>query len=382
MKIAPELEAQRQNEDRLLHRLALHLLPGIGPVITRNLISYCGGEEEVFKRKKSALEKIPGIGSDRASLISKHHSFKRAEEELLFIQKNNITPLFYLDKEYPARLKNCYDSPVMMFYKGSASLNPQRIVSIVGTRNITEYGRDILEKLIEDLFPYGVTIISGLAYGVDIHAHKVSLKMEMPTIGVTAHGLDRIYPSLHKSIADRMINHGGILTEYASGTIPDRENFPARNRIVAGMSDAVIVIESAERGGALITADLANDYNRDVFAFPGRINDRFSIGCNELIRQNKAMLTMSAKHIAEMMNWDQQNINAKSQMELFVELNAEEKILVDILKSCGQTPIDVISIESGMPVSKVSTILLKLEFAGILKTMPGKVYSLLNNLSR
>ena len=368
-------------EEELKHRLALHLLPGIGPVSARALLSYCGSIENIFRKKKSQLEKIPGIGSERAKFIQKKDLFEKAEEEILFMKKHHIKSLFYLDKDYPIRLKNCEDAPLMLFYKGNVSLNSDRVIAIVGTRFITPYGKDMTEKLIAELAKYRVVIVSGLAYGVDVQAHKSAINNNMPTIGVVAHGLDRLYPSENKATADKMMLNGAIISEYPSKTNPDRENFPARNRIVAGMCDAVVVIESAEKGGALITAELANDYNRDVFAMPGRITDHFSKGCHQLIRKNKAMLFESAIDIAEIMNWDDNlkpnKQKTQNQMELFKTLNDDEKKLVEILRTGGLMGIDSIALNSGIPVSKVSAALLNLEFSGLLRSLPGKVYELI-----
>lgn len=367
-------------DELLKMQITLSLLPGIGPVLARNLVSYCGSVPEIFRKKKSHLEKIPGIGSERAELIFKQQVSGEAEKEVMFIRKHSIQPLFYLDAEYPFRLKNCEDAPVILFYKGTHSLNTPHCVAIVGTRHITSYGKEMTEKIIEGLVKYEALIVSGMAYGVDIAAHKAALKNDLPTVAVTAHGLDRIYPSVHKSTAEKMVQKGGILTEYLSGTVPDRENFPARNRIVAGMTDATIVIESAIRGGALITAELANSYNRDVFALPGRITDTYSQGCHLLIRQNKAILVESVQDIAQALNWDLEEERKKQspqkQLNMFVELNEEEKKVVNVLIKRGQFPIDHLSLEVQMPVSRVSALLLNLEFAGVIRSLPGKVYEL------
>lgn len=364
--------------DELKYRLALHFLPGIGPVSARALLSYCGSIENIFRMKKSQLEKIPGIGRERASLIHRKDLFEGVEREMLYMEKNGIKPLYFLDKDYPKRLKNCEDAPLLVFYKGNADLNAPRMLAIVGTRFITPYGKDMTEKLVQELAQYSVTIISGLAYGVDVQAHKSALKHIIPTVGVVAHGLDRIYPSDHINIAEKMLVQGGLISEYPSMTKPDRNNFPARNRIVAGMSDAVIVIESAEKGGALITADLANDYNREVFALPGRSSDHFSKGCHYLIRKNKAMLFENAVHIAEMMLWDDDKgkVKKKKQLELFDTLSEEERNLVRVLGENGITGIDALSLLTALSVNKLSSLLLNLEFAGLLKTLPGKQYEL------
>ena len=331
------------------------------------------------------MERIPGIGRERALIIRKSNLFKRAEEEISYMNKNGIRPLFYLDEDYPRRLKNCDDAPLMLFYKGNAVLNSKRIVSVVGTRFMTPYGKYETEKLIEQLVKYKVTIVSGLAYGVDVQAHRSALKHGLDTIGVIAHGLDKMYPSENKPTADRMLQQGGLLTEYPFKTNPDRENFPARNRIVAGMSDAVIVIESAEKGGALITAELGNDYNREVFALPGRTNDHFSKGCHKLIRENKAMLFENAKHIAEMMSWEDDTqplkINKSIQQELFATFGKDEMKVIETLKQTGNTGIDELAAHVLFPVGKVSGILLNLEFAGVLRSLPGKRYELIDRKS-
>ncbi|MBK7431830.1 MAG: DNA-protecting protein DprA [Bacteroidetes bacterium] len=295
----------KTDDEQLIYKLALHLLPGIGPVSARNLVSYCGGVKEIFHTRKSDLQRIPFIGTERAKEILKYKNFNKIQEELDQIKKNKIETLFYLDKNYPQRLRNCEDAPILLFYKGNADLNSEKIISIVGTRHITSYGKEFTEKFVKEISEYRPLIISGLAYGVDIQAHKSSLKYGLPTVGVVAHGLDKMYPADNAATAEKMLLNGGLLTEYIHGTKPERDNFPARNRIVAGLTDAVIVIESATRGGALITAEIANSYNRDVFALPGRINDLYSKGCHALIKQNKAMIFESAADIADAMNWNQ-----------------------------------------------------------------------------
>jgi DNA processing protein len=365
--------------EKLKLKIALTLIPGVGNVIARNLVSYCGSVEGVFKESKKNLEKIPDVGPVTADAIKNYCDFEKAEDECLFIEKHTIIPLFYLDKNYPSRLKNCTDAPVMLYYKGNVDLNSQRIVAIVGSRSATEYGKTVTEKIVADLKNSKASIASGLAYGIDIYAHKAALKNEMKTIAVLAHGLDRVYPGLHKNIAEKMIEQGGLLTEYLSGTKPDKENFPQRNRIVAGISDAIVVIEAAKGGGALITAEIANSYNRDVFAVPGRLNDVFSEGCNHLIKINKAVLIESAKDIEYIMGWEEKQAKKikNTQRNLFVELNAEEKSLVDLINQNGSMDIDAICSNIAMPVSKISATLLNLEFKGMLKSLPGKVYQLI-----
>lgn len=366
------------SDEQLKYQIALALLPGVGPVLAKSLVSYCGSVEQIFKKKKANLEKIPGIGADRAAAIVNHQVFERAEKEVEFVRKHNITPLFYTEKNYPLRLKNCEDAPPLLFFKGNCTLNADRMIAIVGTRNSTAYGKEITESLVQDLVKYDVVVVSGLAYGIDIIAHKACVKNNLPTVGVMAHGLDRIYPAVHKPTAEKMVKHGGVLTEFVSRTNPDRENFPARNRIVAGMVDAVIVVESAVKGGALITADIANGYNREVFAVPGSVKDAFSQGCNDYIRQNKAALAENAAHVAEMMNWNAPSKAAqKKQLTIFRELNPDEQVLIDVLKEKGKTDIDTLMLRSGLPVHRVSTTLLNLEFDGMLKALPGKVFELI-----
>lgn len=364
-------------ENSLKFKIALSLIPFIGDIRAKKLVAYCGSVDAVFDEKKSSLEKIPGIGSSFADAVLNHNLFDRAEEEILFIEKNNITPLFYLDKNYPKRLTHCEDSPILLYFKGNTNLNAEKTISIVGTREATDYGKTICEKLIADLAIHNVSIVSGLAYGIDICAHRAALENNLPTICALAHGLDKIYPAIHKSTAEKMLENGGWLSDFTSKTIPDRENFPRRNRIVAGISDATIVIESKKGGGSLITANIANSYNRDVFAFPGKVDDVCSEGCNNLIKQNKAVLIQSAADIVYIMGWEESKISKNPiQKKLFIELKEEEEILVNALKENNSTTIDDLCFAVNMPMSKVSALLLTLEFSGIVKSLPGKMYRL------
>lgn len=366
-------------DEELKFRIALTLLEGVGSVTARSLVSYCGSVEAVFREKKKNLEKIPGIGPATAEKIIRHNTFNRAERELTFIEQHGIVPLFYLDKDFPSRLKQCSDAPVMLYYKGRADLNHHRMIAIVGTRNASDYGKQITELITAELKEYDVIIVSGLAYGIDITAHKTALKNDMPTIGVLGHGLDRIYPALHKHTAEKMTEQGGLLTEFMTGTKPDKENFPQRNRIVAGMCDAVLVVEAAKTGGALITAEIANSYNRDVFAIPGRTSDTYSAGCNYFIKSNKAALVESASDIAAMMQWniEKQQPAKPKQRQLFIEMNAEEKLMLDLLMQNGKSHIDFITSSASLPVSKIAATLLSLEFKGAIKSLPGKMYECL-----
>jgi DNA processing protein len=358
----------------LLYQISLTLIPRIGDVNGKKLLAYCGSPEAVFNESRVALKKIPGIGDSTVNSIVNHDVFKRAETEISFIEKFKIKPLFYTDNDYPKRLSNCEDGPLMLYYKGTQSLNCKRILAFVGTRRATNYGRKICEELIEDLLEKNVLIVSGLAYGIDSCAHRKSVSVNIPTVGVLAHGLDRIYPSQNKALAEKMLGNGGLLTEFLSGTNPDRENFPKRNRIVAGMSDAVVVVESGRKGGALITADLANSYNRDVFAVPGKIGDEMSKGTNQLIKTNRAALVETAADIAYVMGWDDKPVVKKAQPELFVSLNEEEKKVLNVLQSKEEMSIDQIILMSGFPSSKVAAILLNLEFENLVQSLPGKLY--------
>ncbi|MCC6252545.1 MAG: DNA-protecting protein DprA [Bacteroidia bacterium] len=360
----------------LLYKIGITLLEGVGDINAKKLIASCGSAEAVFKAKKEHLLKIEGIGEYIAQSVVKQKVLQRAETEIKFITNNKIRPVFYLDNEYPQRLKQCTDAPVMLYYKGNANLNNRKILSIVGTRKATEYGKQFCAKLITELKQFNPLIVSGLAYGIDICAHKESLKNDIETVAVVAHGLDMIYPGQHKATSEKMIKQGGILTDFISGTKPDRENFPKRNRIVAGMCDAVIVVEAGITGGALITAEIANSYSRDVFALPGRVGDEFSAGCNKLIKINKAALIESVDDIVYLLGWLQEDIKASRQTKLFVELSDEEQTLVDYLKDKGTLPIDELCYATNIPMSRAASLLLNLEFNGVIKSLPGKMYQL------
>jgi len=356
--------------------IALSLIPGVGDVMAKKLIAYCGSAEAVFIEKKAKLEKIPGVGPVLAKSVISHREVDRALEEIKFIEKYKIKALTFLDPEYPVRFKQCHDSPIVLYYKGTSDLNQQKVIGVVGTRNMTEYGKSACSKLIQDLAPHQPLIVSGLAYGVDILAHKVALDNDLDTIGVVGHGLDRIYPSIHKPVAERMVKQGGLLTEFLSETTAERENFPKRNRIVAGICDAVIIVEASIKGGALITAEIANSYNRDVFAFPGRVGDTYSEGCNKLIKSHKAALIESAKDIEYILGWEKNEKKKKVEPQLFPDLTADEQLLVDFLRQHGPSGIDNISLLSNLTMGKVASLLLNLEFAGMVKALPGKVYKL------
>ncbi len=362
----------------LAYKIAISLIPGIGAVTARNLIAYVGSVEGVFQEKEKNLMKIPGVGEVNAQKVVRQNVFERAKHEVDFILKNNIQTYFYLDENYPARLKNCSDAPIILYFKGNANLNQPKIISIVGTRNATNYGKEVCDELIRNFSEKNrpILVVSGLAYGIDIQAHKACLKYNIPTIAVFAHGLDTVYPSLHAPFAAKMLDNGGLISDFTSETKIDRQNFLRRNRIIAGLADATVIVESAEKGGALVTADIANSYNRDVFAFSGRCNDPFSRGCNKLIKFNEAVLVENQADIEKAMNWDVKTpVNKVFQTSLFVELSPEEQKLVDLLKE-GDRFVDEITIETQLSMSKVSAMLLGLEFKGLVKSLPGKMYRL------
>jgi DNA processing protein len=364
----------------LLYQLALTEVPHIGWVHAKILVQEFGSVEKIFKAKLHLLEKIEGVGEIRARSIKAFTDFSKAEDEIRFIEKYRIKPLFLTDKNYPQRLLNCYDSPTLLFYKGEADLNASKIIAIIGTRNNTEYGKQQTDKLIKELSSQNILIVSGMAFGIDAIAHKASLKNDLPTVGVLGHGLDQMYPPDHSNLAKDMLKHGGgLLTEFRSNTKPDKHNFPTRNRIVAGMSDATIVIETKERGGSMITAELANGYNKDVFALPGKVTDNKSAGCNFLIRNNKAMLLTDAEELVEVMGWEDKAKSEKEkkrQRELFIELSKDEKIIVDILKEKDLIHIDELNLKSGLSSSSMAAAILNLELQGVVSTLPGKLYKL------
>ena len=368
-------------DENLKYKIGITLINGIGNNLAKNLIAYIGSVEGVFHEKQSALAKIPGIGEVLSAEIVAQNVLARAEEEIEFIVKNKIQTYYYTDREYPYRLKECADSPIMIFSKGNCDLNNGKFVGIVGTRNATETGKENCRKLIFDLANVqpNTIIVSGLAYGIDICAHKAALDYGLPTIGVIGHGLDRLYPAAHRPTAVKMMPNGALITEYLSLTNPDRPNFVQRNRIIAGMSDALIVVESAARGGSLITAEIANDYNRDVFAFPGRVNDEWSAGCNALIKNNKASLIESAEDLCKFMNWEKQDSAGfqNIQTSMFLDLSDEEQEVVSTLRQYSDgVQMNELAVMMSKPSSKISSMLLEMEFKGVVKCLPGSVYKI------
>ncbi len=362
-------------EERL-YQIALTQVPGIGTVQAKQLIETVGSASEIFKMRKNKLGLIEGIGEMRAAAIKNFIDFAAAEEELEFCKKHNVQMLFLGDENYPSRLMHCYDAPTLLYFKGNAELNAQKIVAVVGTRHHTEYGKQLTEKLVEDLSELQVLVVSGLAFGIDSIAHKASLKHQLPTVGVMGNGLSKVYPSVNKPMAKEMVLQGGLLTEFGNKTLPDKHNFPRRNRVVAGMADAVIVIETAEKGGSMITAELAGSYNRDVFAYPGKTTDIRSGGCNRLIQQNKAQLVTSAQDVIEAMGWQKKKSKPKAQRSLFIELSSEEKLILNSFKEKEQVHIDELYFGHSLTGSSVAAAILNLELQGVIKSLPGKIYTL------
>ncbi|MVM34802.1 DNA-protecting protein DprA [Spirosoma sp. HMF4905] len=362
------------------HQIALTLVPGVGSILIRQLISYCGSATDVLRSPLVRLLKVPGIGEVTARAILKSGALTEAERVVNRLEKMGATALFYTDKSYPTRLKTLYDAPALLYFQGAGNLNSLRTIGIVGTRQATEYGRRITNEIIEAVAPFGVNVISGLAYGIDIAAHRSSLANGLATVGVMASGLDIVYPNVHQKTAQEMLIQGGLLTESQPGTKPDAHLFPARNRIIAGLSDVVIIVEAAAKGGALITAEYANNYHREVFAVPGQLNQAFSAGCNKLIRENKAQIYTSPKDIIETLNWDQTPADESASRKkiappLPVDITEEESQVLALLRQSDDLHIDELSWKSQIPMGRLASLLLNLEFRGFVRSLPGKKYA-------
>lgn len=365
------------NDNNLLYTLALQKAVNIGDITAKKLIQHCGSAEDIFKEKDNLLQKINGIGSYICKSLKDKKLLIDAEKELKYIQNNAIKHWYYQDENYPKRLKHCIDGPILLFHSGKINLEQQHIISIVGTRNITNYGKRICEDIIEELSVLNPVIVSGFAYGTDITAHKAAIKNNLQTIGCLAHGMNQIYPKVHKKYMRDVEANGGFVTEFWSSSNPDRENFIKRNRVIAGLSEATLVIESAEKGGSLVTADIANSYNRDVFALPGRADDKFSIGTNNLIKLQRAQLVTSAADIAYMLNWDVKQSKKPIQPQLFVDLNPSEEKIVAYLKGKDKVGLDVIARNCDLPIYQTSSTLLNLELKGLTRPHPGKQFELI-----
>lgn len=354
----------------LIYKIAISRIKGVGDITAKKLISHCGSANLVFKENKKSLESIPNINKKIIELINDPESLKRAEKEIRFMEKNNVNHLFYTDKNYPSNLKLCMDAPVNLFYKGSVNWNNQRFVSIVGTRKCTQFGKEFTENIVSELSKYNVVIVSGLAFGIDIASHKAALNNNMQTVSVLAHGLDRVYPSQHAKYTKEIIENGALLTDYISEKKPERQNFPSRNRIVAGLSEATIVVESSKKGGSLITADIANSYNRDVFAVPGKPKSKQSEGCNHL-KSHQAILLDSVIDIVKNLNWDVQE--KSDQQTFFTNLSDEDLKLINVLNT-ESLHVDELKKKLNWDSSKVAKHLLQMEFENLIVSLPGKIY--------
>ena len=366
--------------DEILHyTIALSLIPKLGPYAYKNIISYCGSAKNFFNLPTGKAAKIPGIGDKLLSIRKQKNEYlKNAEKVLTDCQKHNISISTYLDKNYPSRLKSFMDSPVLLFSKGNVNFNPSRTIGIVGTRNASEYGKSTTRKIVEGLAPYSPTVISGLAYGIDITSHRAALEFGLPTIAVLGNSLEQVYPANHKGVADCMYEKGGLVSEYKIGTKLNPNNFPARNRIIAALSDALIVVEAAKKGGALITAEIAYSYNKEVFAVPGNLQNTYSEGCNNLIRSMKASIYTGPKDIQEALSWtkeDEENDRKDTKLDLS-QFPVPEKNILKLLSESNELEIDQLSWQSQIPVAQLASLLLNLEFQGLIKSLPGKKYAL------
>jgi DNA processing protein len=362
--------------DSLIHQIALTLMPQIGPVTAKTLVSYCGSAEAVFRASRKELLKIPGIGAAAIAYLHAPEVMQLAEKELAFLEAHEVQAIFYTHPKYPARMLQCGDAPALFYFKGSSLdlLHAERIVAVVGTRQPTEHGKNFCEEFVEGLAPFNVTFVSGLAYGIDIAAHRKSCALNLPNIGVLGHGLASIYPSQHRSTALKMIENGGLISEYVHDAKPDREHFPMRNRIIAGLCDALLVVETAASGGSMITANIASRCEREIFAVPGRPNDPKSAGCNYLIRTHQAHLVEVAADLAQVMRWDESGKPKTVQTRLLLDLDPVEKRLVDIIRAQPDIAIDQLAITSGLSPGLLASHILALEFMGAIKTLPGKRY--------
>ncbi len=373
--IANMLPNSTHEDDHYL--IALTFVKEIGPKTARKLLSHFGSAKEIFNASLKDVKKVGGIGEVRAKAFKDTAALQKAEEELKYIEENHINILSLSSEQYPSRLKHCEDAPILLYYNGTSSLNSSKVISIVGTRKYTDYGQRVCEQLIEDMAGVeGLAIISGLAHGIDTIAHKSAIKNNIPTVGVLGNGLDTVYPASNKKLASDMLVKGGLLSEYSSGTKPDKAHFPMRNRIVAGMCDLTVVIESDIKGGAMITARVASGYHREVAAFPGRVYDSKSSGCNELIRTNIAAMVTSADDIWELMNWEKGDEKKAKQQQLFIELSADEQLIVDALKDKDMLHSDEILKQTKLSISTMASLLLQLELQGVVKALPGKFYRL------
>ncbi|WP_346319065.1 DNA-processing protein DprA [Chitinophaga sp. YIM B06452] len=366
--------------EELHYRIALTFLPLVGDVAAKNLLEIFGSATAIFQARRRELESVAGIGAVKAAAIKNFRDFYRVEAEARFLQRHQIRTVFYTDEDYPGRLKHCYDSPVLLYYKGKGNLHPEKVLGIVGTRRPTAYGSNICREFVKAFAPHGITIVSGMAYGIDIAAHQAAIENGLPTIGVLAHGLNRLYPAAHARIAAQMLETGGLLSDFSSGAELNRQNFPRRNRIVAGLCDALLVVESGSTGGSLITADIAGSYNRDVLAIPGRIGDSCSAGCLDLVKQNKAALVTSPEDVLRMLDWRPAAPTVKpvAQSSLFHSLEPSQQNILHILSGHSQLDIDELQYHSGIARSAIAAELMQLEMLGLVRALPGHTYQLIS----
>ncbi len=363
------------SENELIALLRLQKIPNVGDVVAKKLIERCSSAASVFQEKTSTLQKIEGIGAITLKGISDQQYLKEAEREFEYIQKNSIRFRYYRDDNYPFRLKHCVDGPILLFESGNISLEDRKVISIVGTRNMTNYGRQFCEGFMEAIAPLDPVIVSGFAYGVDIAAHRAAIDQGLQTVGCLAHGLNQIYPKSHKRYMAEVEKNGGFFTEFWSTSHPEREHFLKRNRIIAGLSEATIVVESAEKGGSLVTADIAHGYNRDVFAVPGRASDAYSMGCNNLIKQQKAQMITSAADLVYLLGWQVEEKQQEAvQKQLFVDLEETEQQIYTFLQANGKQLLDNVALECGLPIFRTSATLLTLEMKGVVRPLPGKLF--------
>jgi len=361
--------------------IALHMVPGIGGASIKQLLSYFGSATEIYKQTKGKLKKVPGIGESAAQAILSNLKIDKAEEVLKTASSLKTRVVLYYEKAFPGRLKNLFDAPTILFVKGKTDLNASKIISIVGTRNATPYGIDMAWEMVSGLKEHDAVIVSGLAYGIDIEAHKAALENNLDTLAVMASGINIIYPSIHRGIADKIVEKGALISEYTFGVLPDPSRFPARNRIIAGLSDATIVVEAAKKGGALITANIANSYNRDVFALPGNVVNKYSEGCNNLIKNNKAHAITSISDLEYIMQWEKSKVVKNKSMMLDIP-DQEERAVIKVLHEVADAiPIDELSWKSQIAINRLASVLLNLEFRGLINSLPGKRYQLVAKLA-
>ena len=364
-------------QEELFYVLALQRVPNLGDTSAKKLLHHVGSAKEIFSEKKNSLLKIDGIGAFKLKDLHNKSILDDAEEEIKFINDEEVEYTYYKDESYPKNLTHCLDGPILLFQRGNIDIKNKKIISIVGTRKVTTHGITVCEKLIESLSPLNPVIVSGFAYGVDITAHKIAMDCGLQTIACLAHGLNQIYPKTHKKYCNKVEENGGFFTEFWSSDAFNRNNFLKRNRIIAGMSEATIVIESAEKGGSLVTADIANSYNRDVFAFPGKATDLQSQGCNNLIKTQQAQLITSAADVIYQLGWELEEKQPQVvQKQLFVELTAEEKKVYSFLKEEGKSLLDTIALACNIPSFSMASILLTMELKGLVRPLPGKLFEL------